>query len=161
MASFLSCSLLNTSGSRSAKEVSLGILSPDVYAGDEHPVCHGQTLHISLWNARQCLDPIKGCWKETLRQGHGGLRGERFKSVSNGSEFCLDWWVSADSLVDLPAGCCYIQTRACPASDGEAGNSLNPVKDWEITNFCPCLIRSSTGLVAWNIQTKDVFKPFF
>lgn len=160
-----SCSLLNTSGSWSPKEVSPGILSPNVYAGDQHPVCHGQTLHVSLWNAMQCLDPIKWCWREMLRRcvgekGAWRAERERFKSVSNGSEFHLDWWAPADSLVDLPVGCCSIKAQACPASDGKAGNSLNPVKDWDIENFCLCLIRSSTALVAWNIQTKDVFKPF-
>lgn len=32
--------------------------------------------------------------------------------MSDGSEFYLDLWASAGSLVDVPAGCCYIKIQA-------------------------------------------------
>lgn len=81
------------------------------------------------------------------KKGLGGLRGEGLNRCQMSfTEFYSDWWVPADSLVGLPVGCCNIKTQACPALDGKVESSLNPVKDWVITTFCLCLIRSSTGL---------------
>lgn len=54
----------------------------------------------------QCLDPIKWHWKEMFKQyrKENGAWGLGLKLVSNSSEFYLDWWASANSLVDLLVG---------------------------------------------------------
>lgn len=65
----------------------------------------------------QCLDPIKWHWKEMFKQylKENGAWGLGLKLVSNSSEFYLDWWASANSLVDLLVGLLLHENTGLPS----------------------------------------------